>query len=571
MARPSLFFGVHLELVMRLQSFIPLALLPFALACTGAGPAADGNSSDVTVTVQGNYQDLDPATSTVTVKPIRYGFAQVLDANTNAVIASGYLGASGSAFASIPSGRSIYAIIYAAVEIPGASSTEPVMRGSVKNGSRPASFADTTAFDAFPDVNVSSSTVTSSNGTLTVTAVQDSQRRAAAFNAADQMVTYALGVHSAEPALKLPNLHAFFTTSSNTSDLPVVEIKTAGGVLLKDGRAVFTLQIAGNNAVVPNANDDLNDDGLLVQAYAHQLFAPRSYPETGAGTTPQSVIRNDNDNGANDRSVQSEASLAFQAGFCDFLSGAFRKLNGDLNPQLIQDSYITSGGSPAISSFSLTSHTQYSRVAGQGEFYPGSVAISTWGIWNNILGANATGLQALWNNTITASGAFANGSLTCLPTFLVGLRDTYGSGSATWNNILNEVALEDVPNPTSGYFAGTALWTNISVPLSSTPGSFPVYASGIAFDRNQAQSFRFVQASTGPRTITVTTTSPGLVLELLDTFGLYEQTVATSTTNGVLTYGGGNALPAGTYLVRVRVDPFRAYSNGTANWTLAIN
>jgi hypothetical protein len=569
MARPSLFPRVHLEYVMRVRFFIPLALLPLALACTGAGPGADGGSGDVTVTLQGQYQDFDPATSTTTVKPIRYGYAQVVDANTNAVIASGYLGGNGSAFASIPSGRSIYAIISTAIEVPGASSTEPVLRGSVKNGSRPASFTNTAAFDAYADVTVTSSTVTSSNGTLTVTATQDSQRRAAAFNAADQMVTYALGVHAVEPTLKLPNLHAFFTTSSNVSDLPAVEYQTGGGVLLKDGRAVFTLQLAGNNAIVANANDDLNDDGVLVQAYAHQLFAPRSYPETGSGTTPQSVIRNDNDNGTNDRSVQSEPSLAFQAGFCDFLSGAFRKLNGDTNPQLIQDSYVTSGGSPVISTFSLTSHTQYSRVAGQGEFYPGSVAISTWGVWNNVLGANAASLQTLWNNT--TSSAYANGSLTSFPTFLVGLRTTYGSSSATWNNILNEVALEDIPNPTAGYFAGGALWTDVSLPLSPTPGSFPTYASGIAFDRNQATSFRFVQSSLVPHTITLTTTSPGLVLELLDTFGLYEQTVATSTTNGVLSYGGSSTLPLGTYVVRVRVDPFRAYSNGTANWSLTIN
>lgn len=550
---------------MRYAFLWPSVLLVFALGCTGAGIGSDGN---VTVTIQGQYQDLDPATATTTIKPIRYGFAEVVDANSNTVLASGYLGAGGAASTSIPSGRSIFARVYTAIEVPNGTGTSVVLRGSVKQGTRPSSFANVAALDAFPDTTVTSNTVTSDNGTLTVTALDDSSRRAAAFNAADQLVTYALGVGAVEPTLKLPNIHAFFTTSSNVTDLPAVEYQTGGGVLQKDGRAVFTLQIAGNNAVVPNANDDLFDDGLLIQTYAHQLFAPRSYPETGAGTTPQSVIRNDTDSGTNDRSVQSEASLAFQAGFCDFLSGAFRKLNGDANPQLIRDSFITSGGAPAISTFSLTSHTQYPRTAGQGEFYPGSVAISTWGLWNNVLTPTVANLQVLWNNTITSSGAYASGSLTCFPTFLVGLRDTYGSTSSTWNSMLTEVSLEDVPNPNAGYFAGPALWTTVASFPYSTSGTFPVYASGIAFDRNQASSYRFTQASAGPRTITLTTTSPGLVMDLLDTSGLFDQIIATSGSNGVLNY---TSLPSGTYVLRVRVDPYRVYSNGNANCTLAIN
>jgi hypothetical protein len=555
---------------MRLRLLIPVALLPLVLACTGAGTGDGSDGSLVTIGIQGQYQGVDPTTGTTSMKPIRYGYAELVDAGSNQTFASGYLGPTGAASGGVEPGRSFYVRISASVEVPNGAGTVVVLRGSVKNAARPASFANAAAFDAIPDVSVTSSTQTPGNGgTLVLTATPDAQQRAASFNAADQMVTYALGVSTLESTLKLPNLHAFWTTSAEITDTPVAEIMTGGGVLQKGGRAVFTLQVAGDNSAAAFANDDLNDDGVLLQAYAHQLFGDRSYPETGVVTPgqPSTIVRRDNDNGTNDRDVQSEPTLAFQAGFCDFLSSAFRRLNGDANPQLIQDSFNNGAGAPVYSSFDLTSHGQFSRVAGQGEFYRGSVAISLWNIWNTALSGTTPNLQTLWLATTNASaGAYLNAPLGCYPTYLVGLRTALGSGSVAWSDSLFQLGLEDVPNPDASYFAGTALWSTQSTPFAGS-GSFPTYVSGVSFDRNQAQSYRFVQGATGPRTITLSTTSPGLVLDLIDSVGLYDQRLATSGGDGVISY----SLPAGTYVVRVRVDPFTAYANGTANWSLTIN
>lgn len=549
---------------MRLRSLIPLALLPLALACTSS-TTTDGGYAQVTL--QAQYQDQDPATGTVTLKPIRYGYAELVDAGTGQTFASGTLGANGVAYGSVEPGRAFYLRVSAAVEVPDAAGTGVMFRGSVKNAARPTSFTDLAAFDAIPDVTVTSDTVSAgSGGTLSVTAIQDAQQRAASFNAADQMVTYALGVRTLEPTLKLPNLHAFWTSTTETTGVPYAARLGSGAVLTKNGRAVFTLSVAGDNSLTPNANSDLYDDGELIQAYAHQLFGPFSYPETGASAG--SIVRNDTDTGTNDRDVQSEAALAFQAGFCDFLSGAFRKLNNDANPQRLVDSYTSAGGTATYASFDLTRHDQFSRVAGQGEFYRGSVAISLWNTWITALGGSNATLQTLWNATLSKdpSGGYLNAPLGCYPTYLVGLRTALGFSSQAWTDTLTQLGLEDVPNPDATYFSGTALWTTVS-PAYATTGSFPTYASGIAFDRNQAQAFRFAHGG-GARTITLSTPSPGLVLDLIDSTGLYDQTTAINGSNGVLNYTN---LPAGTYVVRVRVDPFVAYANGTASWSLTIN
>jgi hypothetical protein len=554
---------------MRMRFMIPLALLPLVLACTSS-TTTDGTSY-VNVTLQGQYQDRDPATGTVTVKPIRYGYAELVDAGSGQTLASGYLGANGVAYGSVEAGRSFYLRISAAVEVPDAAGTGVVLRGSVKNAALPASFANLAAFDAIPDVTVTSDTVSAgSSGTLAVTAIQDAQQRAASFNAADQMVTYALGVRAVEPGLKLPNLHAFWTNTTESTGVPAAVRLPGNLTLTKNGRAVFALPVAGDNSLAANANSDLYDDGELLQAYAHQLFGPYSYPETGASAG--SIIRNDTDTGTNDRSVQSEASMAFQAGFCDFLSGAFRKLNGDPNPQRLVDSYISSGGTATYAAFDLTRHDQFSRVAGQGEFYRGSVAISLWNTWNIALGGSTPSLQTLWTATLSQdpNGGYLNTQLGCYPTYLVGLRTALGFASTAWNNTLTQLSLEDVPNPDATYFAGTALWTPVSTTPFSDSGGFPTYASGIAFERNQAKAYRFYHGG-GARTITLSTSSPGLVLDLIDSVGLYGQATANTGANGVLNYTLASPLPAGYYLVRVRIDPFVAYANGTANWSLSIN
>lgn len=548
---------------MRRLALIPLALLGALLGCGGVS-----DDTGVEITIQGQYQDLDPATGTTTSKPMRYAYAELVDAGSGQSFATGYLGTDGRAFGTVESGRRFYLRLSAVVDVPNAAANATVLRGSVRNGVRPSSVANLAAFDATAPVTVISDTTSVSNpGTLSLTATHDTQRRAAAFNAADQMVTYALGVRTAEPSLKLPDLAAYFTPSgswSNSTETPAVVALDAGGRFQKNGRAVFSFQVAGNNSGAANTNDDLNDDGELLQAYAHQLFAPYSYPETGAQAT--AVLRNDTDNGYNDRSVQSEASLAFQDGFCDFLSGAFRQLNGDASSHLLQDAWVNGSGQLVVSAFNLTRHDQFTRVAGQGEFYRGSVAISLWQGWNLAQGGTTNGFYNLWDAALAnQSGEYLNSPYACYPTYLVGLRRILGSSSVAWNNTLSQLALEDVPNPDAAYFAGTALWTDQNIAFTVN-GAFPTYASGIAFDRDQAKATRFVHGG-GTRTLTLSSGSPGLVLELFDNVGLLRQTASTSTTNGVIT----DTLPAGTYVVKVRVDPYVTYANGTASWTLTVN
>jgi hypothetical protein len=58
------------------------------------------------------------------------------------------------------------------------------------------------------------------------------------------------------------------------------------------------------------------------------------------------------------------------------------------------------------------------------------------------------------------------------------------------------------------------------------------------------------------------------VLELFDSVGLVRLTTASSSGNGVINLP---TLPAGTYVVRVRVDPYVTYPNGTINYNLSVN
>lgn len=533
---------------------LPLALLPF-LGCVRVD-----DEGTATVAVTGQYRD--PGTGAL--KPTRYCWAEVYDATTGTVTDQGYLSATGQGSFSYPEGDSVQVRIYARLEVPdGAGFT---LRGSVKAGTLASSYATADAFNAVADATLTSTV--GSGASLTLTAEPDANQSDGAFNAADQLVAFGLGMKAILPGLKLPNLHAFYSATTGT-DYPRVVKSGSNQVLTQSsGRAIFALPVAANASGAANTNTDLPDDAVLLEAYSHLLFADHGLQETGASTL--SYLRRDNDDQWVDRPFQSEPTIAFATGFGDFLAGAFRSLDGAANPERITDTYVNGSGAPASTTFDLSRHDQFARVLGQGEFYRGSVAISLWQTWRVALGGSLSGLQTLWDATARSqAGEYLNAPLGAYPTYLLGVKNLLGSGSAAWSNTLFQLGLEDVPDPSPAYFASGALWTPVAALPFSTSGSFPTFvpASNIYFDRNQAASFAFTHGG-GPLTITLSTPSPGLVLDLLDGSGLLDQTVATGTANGVLNYG---SLPAGAYAVRARVDYYGTYGNGTAGWTLAIN
>lgn len=536
-------------------------LMPAALLL-GLGCVQINNQGTQSLSVMGQYRD--PGTNLL--KPTRYCWAEVYDLTTGTVADSGYLGADGQGTFRAPEGDTLQVRIFARVEVPeGASFT---LRGSVKGASLAATYADVDTFNAVADASVTSSAGTGTS--LTLVAEPDAAQTHQAFNAADQLVALGKGIQAFQPGLKLPNLHAFFTSSTNVTGYPLVVRNGSHQVLTQpSGRAIFALPVAGNASGVANSNNDLGDDAVLLEAYSHLLFADHSLQETGASAL--SYLRRDNDDQWVDRPFQSEPTIAFATGFGDFLAAACRSLDGASNPHLITDTFVNGSGAAASSTFDLTHHGQFARVTNQGEFYRGSVAISLWQTWRVALGGSNAALQTLWAATAqnTTTYEFLKTPFAGYPSYLLGLKNLLGPASLNWNNTLFQLSQEDIQDPSSAYFLSGALWTPWGSLPQSTSGSFPVFtpASGINFDRNQAAAFTFLHGG-GPRTMTLSTTSPGLVLELFDTQGLYGQTVATSSGNGILNFTN---LPAGTYGVRARVDYLRTYAAGTAPWTLTVN
>ena len=544
----------------RLLALLPLLLL--APACTVVHN--DTPNGTTSLSVQGLYRK--PATGAT--RPTRYCWAEVYDLNAGTVAADGYLDGNGQRAFTVPAGIPLQVRIYARVEVPG-TAPDFTLRGSVKNAALPASFTDTNTFNALQDVSVTSDA--GSGSSVSVTAEADAQQRAGAFNAVDQMVAFGNGMHALEPSLKLPNLHAFFTSTGNGTAYPILAYDgTSHPLVQASGRAVFTLPIAGNASGAASTNNDLGDDAVLLEAYSHLLTADRSYPADGSG--PGSILRRDNDDAWVDRDVQSEPTIAFTDGFCDFLVGAFRALDRASAPERITDTYVASNGSAAISTFDLSRHDQFTRVAGQGEFYRGSVAISLWQIWHNYaLGGGTTlGIQALWGATLrNQSGEYLNAPLGAYPTYLVGLRSLLGASSPGWSAALFELSQEDVPNPDAAYFAGNTLWIQEPVLPFTATGSLVAYApsANLYYDRNQAATYRFVHGG-GPRTLQVTPTGgQDVFLELIGPAGVVAQSL-NSQGVGARTLSF-TTLAAGTYGVRVRVGYTTA--NATASYTLTVN
>lgn len=549
---------------------------------TACNSTLTDSGSDARITLLAQFEKHPPSTLSqppITTQPARYCWAEVRDVSSNALLASGYLGSDGSGAAIVPRGLQIYVRIYAQYQVPCADPNSFFMRGSVKNAPPLATTVDSAAFAAIPNWYVTSNAFSANqDGTLSVTALT-SNGIAGAFNIADQAVTFASAVRDMDgpsTTLRLPNLHTFWTSSTNPADqrrsYPEAQFTPLNTLLATDsGRAVFTHSVYSLDSGSPNTESDAWDDGVLQETFARLLFA--DYSLKADGSSALSLLRRDNDNVYVTRYLPSESTVAFVAGFSDFLAGAIR------NSPLIQDSYVDGNGVRQVDTFDLSDHTMVSP-ANKGEFTRGSIAVSLWGFWKN---ANALGgtaqpgpdqppLRTLWA-ALRSTTAYADGTgeyeqatLGCYPTYLQGVATRVST--PVWTIVLNELALESVANPNAAYFAGNALWLTRSLAFSDG-GSLQTYDANqnLYYDRNQSQAWRFVQSAAGPRTLTMNPTGgQDFYLELLGPGGLVDGSYGTPGSIRTLTF---TSLPKGTYVARVRVGA--TTGNGLYPYTLSVN
>ncbi len=545
----------------------PLASLLILAGCGGG--TSDGPSA-VSITVQGQYEKrvLGPAgfSSTLSTLPARYAYAQVVNSSSGRVEAAGPLGADGTRTFSVPRGITFFVALYATTEVPATSGTDFYFYGGVKKALPTTTYASADAFNQVTTwYTTSADSAANSSGTLSLKALE-ATGEAGAFAIADQLTTFALGLRALEPTLQLPELYAFWNPGT-ASTYPTAALAPGGTAVLKQsatlgGRAIFQHEVRHAAPTAADRGADAYNDSLLMEGFARLLFADDSLAYAN-GTFGQ-IVRRDNDNGFVAPQDASEPAIAFMGGFSTFLSCALRN-----DPATYE--VPSGGGLPTV--FRLDQHTGFSPTGG-GEFYAGSVARTLWGIWKHpaVFNGSQAGLGTMWNATIPALASegyeYGNTPLACYPTYLTGLRRLAGASAA--NAILDELTLENVgdgTDPTSGlYLNGTSLWRLPAIPFTDA-GTFPTYAAGWSFDRNQAQAYRFSHIG-GPRTLTLGTNGSGLVLELFDGSGLVGQVTATSSGNGVI---NRTSLPAGTYVVRVRVDPYAVYPNGSVNYSLSVN
>ena len=543
---------------------LPLALL---VGCTSVSNDT-GPSGAVRVTIQGQFekQTLAPTGfGPTTTLPIRHSYAEVRQANGNTLLASGYLGTDGTAYLDVSPGTQLYATIYAEYEVPGGSAANDFfMRGGVIN----QPFDTTAVFTVNDEWSVVSSNATAnSSGTLTVTATAAS-RIAGAFNINDQMLTQGLALSRLEPSLRLPSLFTYWST--NTDPLRqrrgYPQVLKSGTQVVKSaaGRAIFTQSLNGLQGGGAFSETDEWDDGVIQEVSAHLLFADNSLRADGSSSL--SLLRRDNDNTYVSRYFQSESTVGFVGGFCDFLAGALRN-----NPVLL-DSFVNSGGTLQVETFDLTRHDQVA-IAQRSEFTRGSVATTLWGIWKISLAGDNAALTTLWqavrSNTSIADGTgeFNNATLACYPSYLLGVKSRV-SGAA-WTAAVSQLALEAILEPTPAYFVGNALWLTPvgGVPFTAT-GSLQTYApsSGIYYDRNQSEAYRFTQFFTGSRTITMTPTGgQDFWVEVIGPGGVWAESIGGA--GGTRSFNSGS-LPIGVYVVRVRAGNTTA--TGTFGYTLSV-
>ncbi|MDP1830791.1 MAG: hypothetical protein Q8K67_01945 [Geothrix sp.] len=546
------------------QCLTGLMALTLLMACR----SSDVLLSDARITLQAQFEK-KPLTATgfgpLTIRPARYCYAEVRDAGSNALLTSGYLGSDGTGTAIVPKGLSVYVQVYADYQVPSADPTSFFLRGSVKNAPLPATYISGTAFDAIATWSVTSATfLADRDGTLGVTALAGN-RIAGAFNIADQAVTFGAAVRDMDGSttLRLPSLHTFWTTSANLADqertYPALTYDSPTTYLVSGGRALFSHTVWGLGSGAANTETDEWDDGVLQETFARLLFADGSYKADGSSAL--SLLRRDNDNVWVDRTVQSESTAAFVAGFSDFLSATTR------NNSQILDSYVDAGGVAQVYAFDLASHA--SVPTAKSEFTRGSIAVSLWGLWKNTLGGTPAGLNTLWAaaRSTTAltngTGEYEQATLGCYPSYLLGVQSRVTA--PIWTTALNELALEAIPNPDATYFVGTALWQTRPVGFSES-GLLQTYASTYYYDRNQSQAYRFTHGG-GARTITMTPTSgQDFYLELIGPGGLVDWSYSAPGSTRVLSL---SALPAGVYAARVRAGATTA--TGLNTYTISVN
>lgn len=559
---------MSMPMMVQLRGWLAAAAAALLVGCVGGSGGADvrlGGGGDppagysrVTIQAQFEKRTLTPSgfQSGTTVKPARYQLVEIRQASNDSLLASAFADDQGRVVADVANGTRLYARAVASYQVPATSGSSFFQRGSVVNLAAPPSNLSgdqqVSYFSGSQDWAVSSDTVTvNSPGTLTITA-NASNRIAGAFNISDQMVALGLKVRDLEPSLRLPNLHCYWSTSSNPADqdryYPRVLLYSNGSVakLSSTGRAIFTTAAYGLENGGAFTESDEWDDGALLETFAHLLFADYSLKEDGSSFL--SLLRRDNDDVFASRYRQSESTLAFQTGFADFLAGAVQ--NG---PQLL-DGYRDGNGAFQVDAFDLSRHDQIASGE-RSEFTRGSVAISLWGVWKNVLGGGSSGLSTLWN-AVRSNAALADGTgeyngatLGCFPSYLVGVKSRV---SNNWTTVVTELAKENIPEPTPAYFAGTALWqTPPAVPFSVN-GSVQTYAANQSryYDRNQSQAWRFSQTFTGNRTVTVNPTGgQDLWVELVGPGGVYGGSTAGTPASRTFTVTG---LAPGVYAVRVR-------------------
>jgi hypothetical protein len=547
-----------------LKAALPLALLT---ACTSVS-VDDGSGDQVRVTVQAKYEKRPLSSGSLLTLPARYALGELRYAS-NDQVAGGPVGlaADGTGTINVPRGSNVYAVIYADVMAPASSTNLSfALYGSVKKGVPAASYTSVDAFDAVPTwYTTSEAFAANSDGTIPVTA-RESTSEAGAFAIADQMVAFARGVGNLEPSLPLPDLHVFWDAGTGSS-YPTAVTTSRGDLLIRSTtrRPILSQQLWYGG---PSNCADAFNDSLLQENFAHALFAFGSYWQVNSSNQYSfgTIIRSDNDPVAVSPWIASESSLAFQNGFGNFLSSAFRN-----------DPYqylVAANGS--VSSWRLDQHTS-PAAAGGGEFYGASVARSLWGTWKNAFSGSSNGLQTMWNATVPTPAAqpfeYGNAPLGCYPTYLMGLKRLGSSVSAAIDTELN---LENIGNglvPTSPtYFSSEALWKTITPSSSAIPGSLVTYdnnASGYAdayYDRVESQAYRFHHAG-GNLTVTLTTSAPGLIVELFDHVGLVASNQATSSQGGTIALTN---LAADDCTVRVRLDPAYKFNGNPASYSLVI-
>lgn len=538
----------------------------------GGGPGP--GTSRVTFQAQFEKRTLTPSgfLSGTTIKPARYQLIEIRQASNDSLLASAFADEQGRVVADVSNGTRLYARAVASFQVPLASGSGFFQRGSVINLPAPPSSLtgdqQVSYYSGSQDWAVSSDPITvNASGTLTVTA-NASNRIAGAFNISDQMVALGLKVRDLEPALRLPNLHCYWSTSSNPADqdrfYPRALFYSNGSIarLSSTSRAIFTSAVYGLENGGAFTEADEWDDGALLETFSHLLFADYSLKEDGSSFL--SLLRRDNDDVFASRYRQSESTLAFQTGFADFLAAAIQ------NSPLLLDGYRDGNGAFQVDAFDLSRHDQIA-LGERSEFNRGSVAISLWGIWKNTLGGGSAGLTSLWSS-IRSSAALTDGTgeyngatLGCFPSYLVGVKSRNNS---VWANVVLELSKEGIPEPTASYFAGTSLWqTQPSTPFTVT-GTVQTYAASQNryYDRNQSQAWRFSQPASGSRTITVTPTSgQDLWVELLGPGGVWGGSTSGTPSSRTFTVTG---LPAGVYAVRVRAGNTTA--TATAGYSLSV-